>query len=358
MTLLSSYAGMLGGFAAVHDARRQAAEEARSLANAAMDRDLRSAGVTGFRLNGCWGAPSTCGDLRDRFSAETHARIQRYFDVAQRYHAWSDLGNVTGLGWTDAERRTFIAEASRGVVGALGQHAVQKLQDSNQSPSWEPFERPDALAQEYINEGAAARLDGFLSDMHERPGQTRTPEVEPPSHPAVGPEGERALQALADQGRNIDRLNEVPIQPRQDTPYADGFAARVDQESGRLEASAADSAAQGQEFQRAMERQEERTGAQLRAWRALIAPQRLPPPAPFHHQPPAAKTPGPAAEATPNPAGRADHCAAGAFKCPNGRPWPQCTHPEKYLCPPPEHAVEAARHRQSDKNSSDVMPKP
>jgi len=35
-----------------------------------------------------------------------------------------------------------------------------------------------------------------------------------------------------------------------------------------------------------------------------------------------------------------DHCSKGYFVCPNGNPWPKCTHPEKYDCPPPEYAHE------------------
>lgn len=41
----------------------------------------------------------------------------------------------------------------------------------------------------------------------------------------------------------------------------------------------------------------------------------------------------------------ADHCPNGVFKCPNGRPWPSCTHAEKYKCPPPEYANEARKHK-------------
>jgi len=39
---------------------------------------------------------------------------------------------------------------------------------------------------------------------------------------------------------------------------------------------------------------------------------------------------------------KVDHCPGGVFHCPNGLPWEKCGHAEKYDCPPPEHAAEAA----------------
>jgi hypothetical protein len=47
-----------------------------------------------------------------------------------------------------------------------------------------------------------------------------------------------------------------------------------------------------------------------------------------------------------------EHCPDGVFRCPNGFPWPECTHKEKYDCPPPEYADEAAAYK-SNKDPED-----
>jgi hypothetical protein len=47
-------------------------------------------------------------------------------------------------------------------------------------------------------------------------------------------------------------------------------------------------------------------------------------------------------EGAPDLPGSHDHCAGGTFQCPNGLPWPDCTHAEKYDCPPAEYRDVAA----------------
>jgi hypothetical protein len=344
---------VLGGFAAVHDARRNAVEAARTAANVAMDRDLRAAGITGFRLDGCWPAESACPELR-ALSPATQAVIQRYLAADERYVAWTDLGNITGRGWTPAERQDFLQAATIGAVGALGQNGVERLQDMPRSPSWDLEESHDDMVQEDVGAAAAARLDGFLSEMR-RPSDetTRTEEVQVP-HPAAGPAAERALQALARQGRAVDELNRVSSDAPERAPYEDDFAARVGQEAGRLNAEQHDSDAAAREFYRGMNRDADRLRGQLEALRAL----RLqPPPLPAPPTPASPRVDGSASSARRS-AEPKDHCPGGAFKCPNNLPWPRCSHAEKYRCPPPEHAAEAARHRASEADSTSKPPVP
>lgn len=52
------------------------------------------------------------------------------------------------------------------------------------------------------------------------------------------------------------------------------------------------------------------------------------------------------------PGQNVEHCKGGSFHCPNGFPWKECTHPEKYDCPPPEYAAEARKARSEQQTES------
>jgi hypothetical protein len=54
----------------------------------------------------------------------------------------------------------------------------------------------------------------------------------------------------------------------------------------------------------------------------------------------------------------ADHCKGGVFHCPNGLPWKECGHAEKYDCPPPEYAAEAQKVKTQQQSKTGTSKKP
>src|SRR5262249_21623876 len=84
----------------IHDNRKAAANEARTRANDAIKRDLYRAGVPNISFDDCIYNPTPCMDAYRVFSPETKKAIDDYGRAQDRYIAWTDIGNITGKGWT------------------------------------------------------------------------------------------------------------------------------------------------------------------------------------------------------------------------------------------------------------------
>jgi hypothetical protein len=231
-------------------------------------------------------------------SAATRTRIQA--DL-QRYDEF--IKGFDPNYWTAGEKREFASTV--GSAAALG------LVDEVPNAYWQATAPGRALVT--LDEAVSAEARGITANEY--------------SHARV---------ALEAQEKGTADLNAAAPVSRQDPVYADQFAVRSRVEGERMDQATLEAQRRHSDFMKAFERRDEHI-----ATRTLVP---LPPDAPPIVLPASAVAAPEKTAVDRARAEKAEHCSGGAFKCPNGNPWPKCRHiPEKYKCPPPEFAEDARR---------------
>ena len=148
---------VLGWFGAIHDGRRAEAEAARDRFNVAFRRD-RPNDVT-FKPDDCYRFPAYCDRVFAQVSVETIRLHEEYKEKRRRYSAWTDLGNITGNGWTKDEQAKFAMSVSK----TLGKKAFDKLVEWSKEPNWDKPDREDrSWVQDAANKNLKKGLDQYF----------------------------------------------------------------------------------------------------------------------------------------------------------------------------------------------------
>lgn len=167
-------AEVLGWFTEIHDGRRAAAENARVELNDSLRRDFPNEHT--FTFSKCLGDHLVeCSRFYKDISPESQEKWVQYSWAASRYHAWTDLGNVTGKGWTQEEQAKFLSK-----VGESGVKQITKWfkEELDQNPSWE--KPPKNPVQDALNAELKKRIEKHLdNELKPRPQPSPTPVVPP-----------------------------------------------------------------------------------------------------------------------------------------------------------------------------------
>jgi hypothetical protein len=130
---------VLGWFAKIHDGRRAEAEAARERFNEAFRRDRPT--DRNFNTDDCARFPAYCQRVADQLSFETKQRYDEYLVKMKKYNAWTDLGNITGYGWTEQEKREFLISIGRTAGGAVMEKVEDWIKTRNPHKETDPMEK-------------------------------------------------------------------------------------------------------------------------------------------------------------------------------------------------------------------------
>ena len=302
----------LGAYYSIVGEREKELSKQFEAASDLINRDLRAAGVN-TTVQQCTANPAACGDVSRYLTAETKSQLDRSRRAYEGFVSGFDPNQ-----WTDGEKKSFLTE--------VGPKAVLGLADGvlKGEVYWDVVRKARAADTlgEFFGPGSAPKTDEVTLSAQDY---------------------DAAQSALRAQGAAAADVNRLAPAKTTESTYASEFAKTSGQEDGRLDAAARDSQAKFDAFARQLSQSDRDILANLRATQPQVD---VLTPLSVVVKPEEAAKSGDGKDAGP-----VDHCPNGAFVCPNGNPWPKCTHPEKYSCPPAEFAAQAAQETAAKKAS-------
>jgi hypothetical protein len=304
----------LGAYYAIVGQHHEEFLSRQALVNDAIDHDLRRTNAPLSR-DDCLRNTELCAGIARYLSPQTKALIDESASVYDEY-----VRSFDSNAWTSEERSSFLSKVLPDAFKELGGQAVDSLVTGTRfEETWKSIDKwSDVLAMggATFGDSAPKASEGDL---------------------------DAASRAADRQGRQTKALNGQAAAPSVDSTFPKQFQSNRDNEDRRLGAAQGDADKELRMYER-----------ELRAGDAALTRTPNPADAPNSEAPAVGGTPDssrPAANGKPSPADpkKVDHCSSGAFKCPNGYPWPECTHPEKYDCPPPAYAAQAAKELATKK---------
>jgi hypothetical protein len=158
-------AEVVGWFTAIHDARRAAAENARLALNDSLRRDFPNERT--FNFGDCNTNRVECQRFSDRMSPESRQKQKEYDWAAGWYFGWTDLGNVTGKGWTQHEQAQFLQKVGESGVKRITKWIGEEVRSQN--PTWEKF--PTSPVSDAVNGALKKQIDKHLGSQLNQPNQ-------------------------------------------------------------------------------------------------------------------------------------------------------------------------------------------
>jgi len=208
-------AEVVGWFTEIHDGRRAAAENARVELNDSLRRDFPNEHT--FTFSKCLGDHMVqCSRFYNDMSPESREKWSQYNWAASRYLAWTDLGNITGKGWTQEEQAKFLLKIGEPAVKQISKLLKEEI---DQNPSWEkpPKNHP---VQDALNAELKKRINKHLdNELKPRPQPSPTPVV-PPSDFAWSEEA-------ANQYRRLHQAYDDEVKRRETQRFLDELARQM-----------------------------------------------------------------------------------------------------------------------------------
>lgn len=301
----------LGSYYEIVGERQQESDRKFRDAAKAIDRDLKAAGVN-LSVDDCFANPARCRDISGLLSAETKMKLDDSNRAYSGFVAGFDSNN-----WSESEKKKFLADMGP-EIAMQGGDALAKGQKY-----WEVIKKVDAAHT------VADELRSGAGNQEEK--------VKPTAQ-----DYDAAQAALASQGAHTRSENARPRGERKESDFESDFSRSADAERGRLDAVSRESQQKFDAFSKQLKKDDAVIGRQV-----VDSASTASPPPVVVSNPGKARVVGTGTVDTT--AAKTDHCPNGVFVCPNGNPWPKCGHPEKYQCPPPEYAAEAAKELASQK---------
>ena len=187
-------------FTEIHDARRAAAENARVDLNDSLRRDFPNERT--FTFDTCRGGEhlAECRQFFTDLSPESDEKWKQYNWAMNRYVAWSDLGNVSGRGWTQQEQAKFLSKVGDSTVKQIGKWLSE---EAAKNPSWEKVLKNPV--QDRVNADLKKRINEHIDNALKQAPQPSPTPVPPPSNSLWSEEAaneyNRLLKAYVDELR-------------------------------------------------------------------------------------------------------------------------------------------------------------
>jgi len=189
---------VLGWFAKIHDGRRAEAEAARERFNEAFRRDRPT--DRNFNTDDCARFPAYCQRVADQLSFETKQRYDEYLVKMKKYNAWTDLGNITGYGWTEQEKREFLISIGRTAGGAVMEKVEDWIKTRNPHKETDPMEKIREKTEDLVKRNLEKGLEHYFPIPTPTPGATPSPTPDPAA----------AWEKYRQQIKELERQRKLP----------------------------------------------------------------------------------------------------------------------------------------------------
>jgi hypothetical protein len=200
-------ADMLNWFAKIHDGRRAEVEGARERFNEAFRRERPN--DVNFNYDECTFLPAYCYRVIDGLSFEAKERFKEYNQKMKRYLAWTDLGNITGEGWSEQEKKDFL----RSIGGTAGDAIKDKVSDwiDKKNPKRKDQEETQKI-DDIVNRNFQKGLEHFF------PTPSPSPSPSPSPRPTTPPAWNLSDEAFAKYREDLKQWLQKQKQPQRSEP--------------------------------------------------------------------------------------------------------------------------------------------
>jgi hypothetical protein len=162
---------VMGWFAKIHDGRRAEVEAARTRFNEAFRRERPN--DVNFKNGDCTFFPDYCKRVVEGFSFETQQLYDAYQNKRTRYNGWTDLGNITGVGWSPKDKEDFLLSIGRTAGDAAKSKVEEWIKKQNREVKEnEPIKKVQDAFQRNFNKG----LDQYFPTPSPTPRATPAPD--------------------------------------------------------------------------------------------------------------------------------------------------------------------------------------
>jgi len=195
-------ADVLNWFAKIHDGRRAEVEAARERFNEAFRRERPN--DVNFNYDDCTFYLAYCSRVIDGLSFEAKERFKEYNQKMDRYVAWTDLGNITGKGWSEQEKKDFL----RSIGGTAGDAIKDKVSDwiDKGNPKRKDQEETQKI-EDIVNRNLEKGLEHYFPTPSPSPSPSPSPGVSPAP---VWNVSERAIAEYMEEMKKRQREQKRP----------------------------------------------------------------------------------------------------------------------------------------------------